>query len=400
MPLNLNDTALQIESMVSLLIKQKEGHEFRLNNAVRALKSFSLDDYESIKKKEGNFSDIPSILEPPTTVYNPQSIPNDFTIVAVDGSHIDVDRHLPARCYLINIGSATLTYGSQSDASLENSARLYSHPDEIAIVDPNSNNSQNIEGAVLGAKRTVAEMIELVNIIKDLPENLPVLALVDGPLVMIGLTGQGYGDFVREDLIENGFVKAITELRELSQKRPLALAGYVSLPRYSEVVNTLVIGNCKYPKEERRCSTRPGTPIDQCSVCVGGIQDRELFAKLLSVNQRSARFSSSSRIVKNHYSDTEIDFFYLNVGYEIARIEIPSWTSRKQSSLELVHSLIVDQAKRGKGYPISLMEAHEMAAIQGSDRRHFTEMVERTLNSHNMPVFTSEKARSKRLRWL
>ena len=386
--------------MVSQLIAQKEGHELRLNNAVRALRSFSLDDYESIRREEGQFWDTPSILEPPITGYNPQSIPDDFTVVAVDGSHIDVDRHLPARCFLINTGSATLTYGSQSDASLENSAKLYSHPDELTIVDPHSSNSQNIEGAVLGAKRTVAEMIELVNLIKELPENIPVLALVDGPLVMIGLTGQGYGDFVRKHLIEDGFVKALTELRQLSQQRPLALAGYISLPRYSEVINTLVIGNCKYPKEDRRCSTRPGAPIDPCSVCVGGIQDRELFSKMLCVNQRSARFSTSSRIVKNHYGDTEIDFFYLNVGHEVARIEIPSWTSRKESSLGLVHSLIVDQAKRGKGYPISLMEAHEMAAIQGSDRRHFTEMVEQSLNSHNMPVFTSEKARSKRLRWL
>ena len=34
----------------------------------------------------------------------PPEVPQDWTAVAVDGSHIDVDRHLPLRCHLINLG--------------------------------------------------------------------------------------------------------------------------------------------------------------------------------------------------------------------------------------------------------------------------------------------------------
>ena len=29
----------------------------------------------------------------------------------MDGSHIDVDHHLPLRCYLINLGGCAITYG-------------------------------------------------------------------------------------------------------------------------------------------------------------------------------------------------------------------------------------------------------------------------------------------------
>ena len=36
--------------------------------------------------------------------------------MAVDGSHIDVDRHMPVSCYLVNQGGCSVTYGSQPDA--------------------------------------------------------------------------------------------------------------------------------------------------------------------------------------------------------------------------------------------------------------------------------------------
>ena len=34
----------------------------------------------------------------------PPDVPQDWTALSVDGSHIDVDRHLPLRCHLTNLG--------------------------------------------------------------------------------------------------------------------------------------------------------------------------------------------------------------------------------------------------------------------------------------------------------
>ena len=93
-------------------------------------------------------------------------------------------------------------------------------------------------------------------------------------------------------------------------------------------------------------------------------------------------------------------FFYLNVGQEMARVEIPSWVAEDETLLGLAHSLILDQCRRGPGYPIALMESHEQAVITTSDRRYFAELVEDSLQDRRMPVYTSEKNRSKRLRWL
>ena len=46
------------------------------------------------------------------------------------------------------------------------------------------------------------------------------------------------------------------------------------------------------------------------------------------------------------------------------------------------------------------MESHEQAVVSGADRRHFVDLVEGALQGSGLPVYTSEKALSKRMRWL
>ena len=52
----------------------------------------------------------------------PPDVPQDWTALSVDGSHIDVDRHLPLRCHLINLGGCIITYGRDFGC------RLFSEP--------------------------------------------------------------------------------------------------------------------------------------------------------------------------------------------------------------------------------------------------------------------------------
>ena len=90
----------------------------------------------------------------------------------------------------------------------------------------------------------------------------------------------------------------------------------------------------------------------------------------------------------------------MNSGEEIGRVEVPSWVAGDEALLGLTHSLVVDQCRRGPGYPVALMEAHEQAVVTGSERRSFTQLVDEALDSERLPVYTSEKSRSKRLRWI
>ena len=395
-PLDFVDTAAQIEGMADELRSRREVREHRLRNALEVMRDFPLEAYEE-RRRRGDFGwDAPEVKEPPNAVHGLLEAPLDHTVAAVDGSHIDVDRHLAARCFLINTGSVVLTYGSRPGVELEDRARLYARADEMVIPDPGGGAAQRIEGAVLGAKRTAEEMLRLVEVVRSLPADVPALALVDGPLVMLGLIGRGYGDFVRRELVEEGFAAALEELRLLAEERPLVVAGYVSMPGYSEAAAALRYTVCEGGASAARCDA-VAVPCDRC---VGDVQDRAIFSALLGPGERSGLFGTSSGIVRDHYRGSGIDFFYVNAGDEVARVEVPTWTSGDEAALALAHSLVVDQAQRGRGYPVALMEAHEKAVINGADRRYFTELVEQALYDRDMPVQTSEKALSKRLRWL
>ena len=104
--------------------------------------------------------------------------------------------------------------------------------------------------------------------------------------------------------------------------------------------------------------------------------------------------------MRDHYQGHNIHFFYVHAGNEIGRIEVPSWVAEDEGLLGLTHSLIVDQCRRGPGYPSALMESLEQAVVTGSDRRHFAELVEGALSDNQVPVYSSEKSFSKRVRWL
>jgi NurA-like 5'-3' nuclease len=74
--------------------------------------------------------------------------------------------------------------------------------------------------------------------------------------------------------------------------------------------------------------------------------------------------------------------------------------AENESLLNLTHSLVLDQSRRGHGYPVALSEAHEQAVVTGADRENFWELVESTLVAEHLPSPGSAKSFSKRTRWV
>jgi NurA-like 5'-3' nuclease len=109
---------------------------------------------------------------------------------------------------------------------------------------------------------------------------------------------------------------------------------------------------------------------------------------------------TNSSVSREFYGEHQVYFYYLNVGAEIARVEVPQWVALDESLLSLGQSLILDQCRRGQGYPVAISEAHEQAVIKGADRQLFRRMVVEALERKGLPVYTSEKDRSKRMPWL
>jgi len=398
MSLDLTTVAAQVINMISGLKDKRAEQDKHLQNALETINSPAID-LEDLKKKIKAAKTtwlVADIVDGLNKCYPLPPLPPDFTVIAADGSHIDVDRHQSTHCYLINIGSVVLTYGSKPDALLSSAPRLYSDDKDLIISSPDGRREQAVEGNILGAKRSVEECKSLVALAASLPPQNPTLALLDGTLILWGL--EAYPDFVTDALLMNGMLKCLDALKKLSKDRPLALASYISYPRSTDVLNVLRVAVC--PNDVPDCDKQCPPPKERECAGLNDVRDRDIFINLLGDGERSELFISPSKIVKDYYGDHKVHFFYLRVGDEIARVEIPQWAAENKDLLNLTHSLIFDQCQRGQGYPVALSEAHEQAVVTGADRENFRELVESTLTEEHIPSAASGKSLSKRTRWV
>ncbi|OGO21437.1 MAG: hypothetical protein A2144_03250 [Chloroflexi bacterium RBG_16_50_9] len=398
MSLDLARVATQVAGMISGLKDAREARQKALKFALDTLGNKALD-LEELKRKIADSRTtwlVADLVEGLDSSYPLHPTPADFTVLATDGSHIDIDRHRTTRCCLINIGSAVISYGSKPEAALTSSPRLYSEDGDMVITPAGSGREQSVEGALLGVRRAVEECRSLAGLSAELPRGSLAVALLDGSLILWGL--EAYPEFVTEAMLAEGLLPCLDAMKKSNEDRRLALASYISFPRSTDVVNVLRVAICPHstPDCDRCCP--PGK--ERGCEAVAGVRDRELFLSLLESGERSALFISPSRIVKEHYGDHQIYFCYIKTEDEIARLEMPQWVATDNDLLNLAHSLVYDQCRRGHGYPVVLSEAHEQAVVTGADRENFWELVESSLVAEKIPSPGSAKSFSKRTRWV
>jgi len=397
--LDLTKVVLQVGGMVATLKAGVEKRQKRLQHALDVLHN-QANNLDYLTRKIASSKTtwlVAGLVDGLDQHYKALPIPTEFTIIATDGSHIDVDRHKSTRCYLINIGSVILHYGASPSATLDSFPYLYSGDEDLVIAPTGvKGREQSIEGTLLGIKCSVDECHQLAELAAALPQDNLTLALLDGSLILWGL--EAYPEFVTEALLDKGFLGYLDDMRRLNNSKRLALASYISFSRSTDVVNTLRVALC--PHDPADCDHYcPPNKARECDT-VAGVQDRELFSNLLGQGERSAIFISQSSIVKKHYGRHQVYFFYIKVDDEIARVEIPQWVAMDENLLNLVHSLVLDQCRRGHGYPVALSEAHEKAVVTGADREEFWQLVESFLVEERLPSLSSAKSRSKRTRWV
>jgi hypothetical protein len=287
-----------------------------------------------------------------------------------------------------------LRYGTNPGAFLDSQPAVYSGDTDLIIASADGLREVSIEGNLLGVKRSVEECRRLAELARELPSGSVALGLMDGSMILWNL--EAYPEFVTETLLDNGYLTHLEEIHRLPRDKQIVIASYISFPRSTDVVNALRVALC--PREF--------VDSDRCSTCadrecygISGVRDCDLFTEILKTGERSALFISPSKIQKR-YGKHVVHFFYLRLNGEIARVEVPRWVAEDRTKLDLVHTLVVDQCRRGQGYPVSLSEAHEKAVVTSADRDNFWRMVDESLVEEHLPVTESEKSRSKRTRWV
>jgi hypothetical protein len=332
-------------------------------------------------------------VEPFDTVRDLPPRPPDYALVATDGSQIEMDRHGMVACYLVNIGRVFLRYGANPKAKLSSLPALYYRDEDLYLTD--GARRVAIEGNYLSARRDVDEGVALADLADEfLQEDIPAIAMQDGTLVRWTLAGA-------EKFVQEHFLQRYLAYLERMRQRGIPVVSYISRPRAPEVVGAVRLMFCPdvdlakgQGSKCSECSDVRAGREPSCNIC-HSLVDADIFAEQLGEGQRGPLFISMSRINVEAYGLHLIHFFYMRVGRELARVELPRWVAHDPAQVDLVHTLVYDQCAKGQGYPVALARAHEQAIVRSADRRAFQRMVEGSLLRAEVPATASRKRESK-----
>jgi hypothetical protein len=410
MTLDLVRVAEQMPSLLHRLGDERRTNQQRLDAAQVALSDWAQKPEEwreRVRTAQTRWPLAIPLDERADQGYAAPPIADTYVVLAADGSHIDVDRHAAARCYVLNLGWSTIYYGASVPPVLDSRAEVQPSTDTLIHRDEeDASGEDSIRGETLSLLRSVRELALLSALAAELPPELPRVALLDGNLGLWNVTQAPISRRLREHLIrgEGGLLPSLNALRSLARAGGLAFGAYTSAPGTADVVHALRVAVC--PLEDVACTRCPGLasatrPCDE----VGVLSDADLFWSVLEPGERSAIFETRSKAFlrpgepkTQPWYESEghmAAFFYLRLEEEVARVELPRWMADDAEGVSLLHAALVDQCAKGFGYPVALQEAHEQAVITTVDRRSFAALLEREVAESGITPAGSAKSRSK-----
>lgn len=320
-----------------------------------------LDEYARAGIIEGSEQgDFPIPVEsiPPVL-----QLPMSYTICGVDGSQIYPDRHSGLWAYLINTATVVFSYDTISSVS-------YKAVPEVGIGGPLS----SLTPDMINGLRTEREFAAgRAWALETTGSNRTVL--FDGALIFWHL-------LAKEPAIKHRFLTSYCTLLRDIMATGVRCASYISAPNARELLQLL-----------EWYARRKGIPLSKDML--EELADSDLLELVLKPGETTPLFEHRFAIAELYGPELTPHFFYLNTGYEIARIEILRPTA-EPAALSALVSIICDQNAKGDGYPIALAEAHEHAVVRAADREFFEMAVARMGGARNGALHASRKLMRKR----
>ncbi|HHP7232223.1 MAG TPA: DNA double-strand break repair nuclease NurA [Xenococcaceae cyanobacterium] len=312
-------------------------------------------------------------VEPLDTYRAIESPPYSHSVFATDGSQISPSHHEIAYCYLINVGRIMLHYGQSLHPLLDSLPEVFYKTEDLYIAKQWGIRLEEW----MGYRRNVSEAQMLAEIACRwvLPpgghQDIPNLAMVDGSLIYWFLDGL---PLEARDKILLPILEAWDNLRTTK----IPLMGYVSASRSTEALNFFRFLAC--PHDQPNCVIHCGDLADNypCQK-ITPLRDATFWGSQLAPGQRSPLYRSSLRILDLYDETQRVYFCYVNVGSEIARVEVPAWVAEDTQLFAQSLSIMLAQVHKGYGYPVALAEAHNQAVVRGSDRARFFALLEQQL---------------------
>ncbi len=302
---------------------------------------------------------LPSWHEPLKNVHSIDPI-DAYAISSVDGSQIYPDRHQNISCFLINIGAVSLRYNlPYKPVSFSSYPYIFTgQEDELEL---------EVSNELVNCKRQELEFQGGVKISQSFQQKERSLIIFDGSLIFWHLEAK---DTVFKDTYLSKYILSLLQLH----KSQTITASYISAPKSKELINLIKVQLSDFDPKQ--------THLYQS---IERITDAALMRAVLPEFHRSIVFKNHAKVSDLYPTAVHPHFFYINVGHEVGRVEIPGWIASSPKQVDLVAQIVLDQCKKGGGYPVALAEAHEQAVVKGPDRDFFY---------HNLTKLGVERKRS------
>ncbi len=394
MPLRVDNLQAAIRQLAQVTLERaRTGHLDTARALLRQLDAQALrDKIDQVKER------VPWLVarptnEPPGATFPAPPAARAYTVVATDGSHIAPDRHSPVQYLVLNIGKVRIRYGARPHAVMESQGAFYFQEEDLHI--EAGGQVYPIEGTVLGLWMAWRELEALADLARAVDP--PALALRDGSLIFWPLQSE-------ETPLQDYFLPRIRRTLRAFYDVGVPIASYISYPGSRDLVNAVRVWLCGHCTRANQCGRCEECRPEERELCawLRPVRDRRLLEDVLSPGERTAVFESTSAILDKYMDPDGVDhrvlFFYVNTGREIARVEAPAWVMKDETYRNMVHALVMDQCRRGQGYPPALQEAHEQAVITYDDRQIVEYLVAQALARLGISYTRSRKDWSKRVR--
>jgi NurA domain len=389
--LDLNQLARQMQGISQHLVEESVALRQRLNRAEELMVSAQKVQAELVNQQalwRDRLIFTAAIPIEPLNTRTPIALaPKAHTVIATDGSQIAPSHHEIAYCYLLNIGRIILHYGQSKLPLLDSLPEVFYRPEDLYVSRQWGVRTEEW----MGYCRTSAESTVLAELAESFASatDAPIIAMTDGSLLhwfLEPLPGEA------RDRILQPILESWAQLRAMR----VPIVGYISASRSGEATNFLRLHTCPYiaPDCATHCADLPNKA--PCQV-LDPLRDAGIWGRLLAPGERSPLWRSSAKIQDFYGDDYAIHFCYVNVGAEVARVEVPAWVALDAEVLAMTLSLVVAQVQKGYGYPVALAEAHNQAVVRGGDRTRFFALLEREMVKAGLRnVGTSYKEARKR----
>jgi hypothetical protein len=295
-----------------------------------------------------------------------------YRALSVDGSQIYPDRHQGVGCFLINIGSVVIEYGHTSSVQLHSIPHVFMG-DSLGYEGPLSTEYVN-------AKRQEFEFDYGLTLCTTnaAASGTPSILFFDGSLIFWHLSSK---EQTLKDIFFHNYCNTLAHI----QKTDVLFACYISMPKNRELVSLIKTALSDFDANSSDAHTH-----------IEHVTDVAVANFFLEPFQRTLVFKSTLPLCAEYPPDLWPHFFYLHVGDEIVRLEIPAYIAYDDALVDCVASLAADQAIKGRGYPVVLAEAHEQAVVKGPDRDFFYQLITKFGIDHKKRISLSQKNIKKR----